>query len=1034
MRRLLPLLFLLGAAWAQVRFLPSPGLAGAPGEYLTLSLQVEGRGTARFRLKPPEGWQALSLERTAVLEGGVETLSFTLRVPPLPAGTRGLAKVVAYQEEKEVAHSEVELLVLPRTEIALSAPATLEAELGGPFEFPVYVTNRSNRKEEIFLEAEAAMAQVFLNPKGLNLAPGETGVVRVQVNPEGQISAGYRFYLKLRATPKGMAEARREAGVIVLFKDPLGGRGQGKDPELTLGLGLALSLGALWERGQVQGQVGYQVSASLTGALSDYVSASLAPSPLSGDLQDPLRLPQSFTLSLKGEGFEARAQAGGGGFGLAGSLRLPSARLSLEGNYRPQALALRTSGVSLDKTLDLQGSLSTQTTPTGRQDALSLRYRLPLESGLSLGLGTDLSGQAGEAYRLSFGLSQTLTWQTQDLELVQSYSGVPLSGLHALGLAGGTRSLYPLGLRGSTSWQVGGASGLWQSQLTLYYQPLTGAFLSLTGSYRQQGENRGYGLAPSLSVSFGEPGVYAGSLGLGYGLNRALSGDAPEGQSYQGSLSLGTPDLSLSAFLRYLDQALPLLEGTLLLRLALPGGSLEGQYLVKRGTDKDLTLYGAAWNQLWPGVWQSRLFYEYRQEAEASQRFGLALYGRNFLEPGLALGATYTLILQGGEVRHSVGATLAYAQALTLATPKEVVDLFGGRKGGEVAGTAFRDENLNGRLDPGEAPLAGLKVCLGNACETTDAEGRYRLLAPIGQGRLLFPNLPANLALVGEEALEVRLNSRLDKPLPFAPATQLRVEVLDEEGGTGLAYAGVCARGPVTRCTRADVNGQAVLGGLFAGLYRVYPDARHLPEGYREVEAKEVRVGEGPPPPVQVRVAPPKREVEVTYTAERLSLVATADPSVPLAGAEVEVKALVQGEAQKVWVELPTGPVPLLPQEGNSYSARLRLPLPPGLHTLKVRASGQEEVETPLVLQVVAGPLYSPQALEGPKVRLTLRFRAREVALGGEGRSFPLRSEDGYSWTGEVALGPGEHLFSVLADGEALGPIRLSIPSESASQ
>lgn len=68
--RLLALSLLLGLAWAQVRFLPSPELSGAPGEYLTLTLQVEGRGTVRFRLEPPEGWQALSTERVAALEGG----------------------------------------------------------------------------------------------------------------------------------------------------------------------------------------------------------------------------------------------------------------------------------------------------------------------------------------------------------------------------------------------------------------------------------------------------------------------------------------------------------------------------------------------------------------------------------------------------------------------------------------------------------------------------------------------------------------------------------------------------------------------------------------------------------------------------------------------------------------------------------------------------------------------------------------------------------------------------------------------------
>jgi hypothetical protein len=1033
MRRLLSLLLLLGLALAQVRFLPSAPLSGVPGEYLTLSVRVEGKGSVRFRIEPPEGWQALSQERVALLEDKTETLSFTLRVPTLPAGTRGKARVLAYLGAEEAARTEVELEVLPLTQIALSAPATLEASLGGPFEFPVYVSNRSNQKEEILLEAEAAMFQVFLNPAGLSLAPGETGVVRVLVSPQGQISAGYRFYMRLRATPRGQPEARKEAGVIVLFQDPLLQGGRGKDPALTLGLNLALTLGATLERGQLSGQVGYTLLPSLSGALSDYVTATATPGPLAGDLQTPWRPPQTFTLGLKGDGWEARAQGGQGGYSLAGTFRLGEARMGLEGTYRPQALGFKTSAVSLDRNLDLQGALSTQTTPAGRQDALSLRYRLPLEAGLTLGLGTDLTGQAGEGYSLAFGLSQSLTWQTQDLDLVQSYSGLPLAGLHTLGLAGGTRSLYPLGLRGNTSLQLGTGPGLWQNQLTLYLQPVAGAFLSLTGSYRQQGENRGFGLAPGLSLRFGEPGSYSGSLSLGYGVQRPLTGSAPTGEAYSGGLVLGTRDLSLSGFFRYLSQENPVLEGSLILRFALAGGSLEGQYLVKQTPEQNLTLYGAAWNQLWPGSLQSRLSYEYRLEQNPSQRFGLSLFQRNFLEPGLALGASYTLILQGGETRHNFGLSLAYAQTLTFPTPKEVVDLFGGRKGGEVVGRAFRDPNLNGRLDPGEEPLPGLRVCLGSVCESTDAEGRYRLLAPPGEGVLLFGNLPATLALVGAERVQVVLNGRLEKDLPFAPATTLAVQVLEDGGEKGLAFAGVCASGPVTRCTRADVNGRALLGGLFLGAYQVYPDPQYLPEGYRGEKSLQVQVDPSTPPKeVQVVVSPPRRAVEVTYTAERLSLVATADPSTPIAGAEVEVRALLQGEAQAVWLELPSARVPLLPQGGNLYAARVRLPLGPGFHTLQVRAQGREEVATPLFLQVVPGTLYSPRALEGPKIRLVLRFRASQVTLGGSGQSFALKSEDGYTWAGEVPLNPGQYTLWVLADGETLGAVDLSIPSESA--
>ncbi|MDW8358672.1 hypothetical protein [Thermus sp.] len=299
---------------------------------------------------------------------------------------------------------------------------------------------------------------------------------------------------------------------------------------------------------------------------------------------------------------------------------------------------------------------------------------------------------------------------------------------------------------------------------------------------------------------------------------------------------------------------------------------------------------------------------------------------------------------------------------------------------------------------------------------------------------MLFGNLPAALALVGEERVSVSLNARLEKDLPFAPATSLPVVVLDTDTGQGLAFAGVCAEGPVKRCTRADANGQALLGGLFRGTYRVYPDPRFLPQGYREEKAAQVQVEPGTPlAGVQVRVAPPKREIVVTYTADRLSLVATADPPSPLAGAEVEVKALVQGEAEAVWLELPTGRIPLQPQGENYYAARIRLTLPPGFHSLRVLAQGREEAEAPLFLQVLQGALFDPRVLEGPKVRLTLRFRARQVALSKGGESFPLRSENGYTWTGEVPLGPGQHTLLVLADGETLGQVALSIPAESAT-
>lgn len=75
----LALFLLLGLALTQVRLSPLPPLQGPPGAYLSLNVEAEGQGPVRFQLLLPEGWQALSDTREALLQGkGV--------VAPLPCG------------------------------------------------------------------------------------------------------------------------------------------------------------------------------------------------------------------------------------------------------------------------------------------------------------------------------------------------------------------------------------------------------------------------------------------------------------------------------------------------------------------------------------------------------------------------------------------------------------------------------------------------------------------------------------------------------------------------------------------------------------------------------------------------------------------------------------------------------------------------------------------------------------------------------------------------------------------------------------
>ena len=60
-------------------------------------------------------------------------------------------------------------------------------------------------------------------------------------------------------------------------------------------------------------------------------------------------------------------------------------------------------------------------------------------------------------------------------------------------------------------------------------------------------------------------------------------------------------------------------------------------------------------------------------------------------------------------------------------------------------GVVWEDNNDNGRIDPGEKPLAGIKISDGVELVLTDAAGRYRL--PVVDGRTVFVIKPAEYDL-----------------------------------------------------------------------------------------------------------------------------------------------------------------------------------------------------------------------------------------------------------------------------------------------
>ncbi len=1018
--RLFALLLALGLAWGQ-RLEAPWSLEGPPGAYLTLGVGVEGQGALVLSLEAPEEVRILSPRREIVVEGRGRT-SFTLRVPEAQAGTLYTLTLRLEAAGAERARLPIVLKVQEKTELALSVPPGLEAQLGAPYEFPLYVTNRSNHPVEVQLSQTSRGFVVALDPPRLALEPGASRTVMVRLRPEGEVSPGYRFYLRIRAEAAGRKEAR-EVGVVIPFTVGTSSQPRGQDPQLTLALGLGVGLGYT-----SQGGLGYSFSLapSLSGAFSDYVTGSLESEPFRNT-----SLPSALTLRLRGEGWEARLAGGQGGYQASGGLRLGEVRLSLEGRASATGLlGAAVQAVSQVPGLDLQAQARTQATPQGRQDNLGVRYRLPLEGGLVLGLGVDLAGFQQEGYTLGLALSQSLAWQAQDLDLLQSYSGVPLAGLHTLGLSGGTRSLYPFGVRAGVSYQLSPLQNNLQANLTLFAQPLEGLGLALTGLYRQA-PTPGFGLSPRISLAFRSPGQYSGNLS--FGLTRLWKEGGTE-DAFQAGVNLILGSLQIGGGAAYTPAGW---EGSISLRYPVGfAGFLQAGYTLK-GREGS---YQATWGEVWPGGWGSEVGYRYTPGQ--GHRFSLALGQRNFLFPGLGLGVSYALSLTP-EPSHAFGLTLGYTLVQVLDTPEALVDLFGGRKVGEVRGRVFLDANLNGQQDPGEEPLGGFSLCLGRVCTPVAQDGTYRLLTPPAEEELRLVGAPALLGLFREERVKVGLNQSLVRDLPLAPVAQAEVFIFNDAnhngqldpGEVGIPYAGVLVEGPVSKKVRVGLEGQALVGGLVQGTYRVRPDPDLLPPGYQGVLEATLEVDpKAPPAPVRVAAAPPKRTLEVTYRTGGLAVVAKSQPAQAVAGGEVEVVALVEGRAAQVTVEMEGKVFPLKAKGPGTYTLRLRTPRNPGLRILTVRAQRDgEEAEAQVFLTLLPGPLFTLSETQ-TGLRIQLPFRAQSLVLVLEGGRHPLKSSDGYTWEGRLPLPPGRYRAQVVADGETLGEAEVVQTPETQAQ
>ena len=1098
MRRVARCLLLLAALLASgggvaLEIRPPATVSALPGAYAVLPLQLAGEGTYDYVVSAPTPWVPLSSAGSVHVDGE-GFMSVTVRVPRSALAGASVDVEVTFTSRDApsvTARATLRVEVLALAAIEVIAPLELEGRTDEPLQFTIVVRNAGNQPDIVSLRAQQPMWSSRLEPSGLELDAGEEREVSVLLEPVGQVSSGYRMTVRFEATSQRDPEVgtRAVTRVVLLRAGGLGAAPDpGAPPSLTLSLRGGLGAGLSIADGVATGRVGYDLLPRVGGDLSDFVSGSAGIGGFGGDLDDPFReLPSRLDVALQGEGWNAAGGFGGGRYSLSGGTDVGDWRVAGGAfvSARDETFGYGVSAFASSQRpdLDLQVSARISDAGDGRTDSLGARYRTPLGDGVTLTVGADVVGNDGpDGYRVQPAVRESITWQAPAFDLTQSYSGLPLAGLHAIAISGGTRLLDPISVRASSSLQLTPDDARWRHALSLAARPAPGLGTTLTASIQSSAAAASWTVRPAATYRFAGDG-WSGSLAASYGYTGALRGEPATGSVARASTTLRLSDLSVGAAATYDLRSSPdggersleldadagyrlgsaaTLEAGLRYRLEYAGDPIP--------IDTEVRLQ-AAWQQRWTSDVSSRLAYSQSvrsggASAPRSERLSLVVSARDVGIAGLGLSAGYaasstTGLLTGiAPIRHELSIRAAYTLLLPFETPAPIVELFGGRRGATVEGVVFLDQDLDGVRSASERGLAGVTVRIGGEEAVTDDDGRYRLRVPAGQQRVgVAGGLPAAVAARGPTSVEVvdGVDQRLD--LPFVPVVTLPVRLFDDRDGDGapgsdepgIAFGGVVIEGPMQLAVRLDARGTADVTGLVPGRYTVRPDPERLPPRYRvTTEPVSVTLREGERPArVLVGAGAPPRTTLTTFTGVELAVIVRAEPMRLSPGADVAVQALVSGPAERVVAVSIDGSEHELRQEGTRWTGVVRLPrtAPTGAATLVVRAEAADtQTEAAAQLTLVERPLAQAERViarigEDVTIRVTTEFAAEDVIVEVAGAQVTLESADGYRWSGTWSVAPSalEHapvaeddgsrrvLGRIVVDGEALAeaPVEL---------
>lgn len=997
-KRALLLLSLSALSWASaLEVVGAPTARGAIGDYVTLAFHLAGFGEYTYTVAAAPPWEPLA-RSGRVQVAGTGFVSVTLRVPRLAQAEVPAPVVITFVNAAvpaDTATGTGYVTAEGASAVSITAPASVEGATDQPLAFSIIVGNRGNLPDVFDLTGTSSMWVVRFEADQVGLAPGEERELRVVLDPVGSVTSGFRTIVYLTATSRSDPAAGTQAFVEASFFDggSAGAPRPASAPRVDLAVGTGLTGRMTIDGSGASATLDYDVNPRLSGDLSDFVRASAEVGRFAGSLADPFEeVPSRMYLGLTGAAWDAAAAIGDGSYSLSGAGLVGAWRLGGSGSYMGgtgrDALALTAFAVSQDDDLDLQFSGSTRWSAVGRHDGLAAVYRTPLSDSVLLTLGGGLAGTwAEDRYAVTLGVSESLSYQTQAFDVTQTYSGVPLAGIHAVGLSGGLRSAGPFGVRAATSLQLGGSAYTWSNSVTVSAAPAPGVGVSLTGGWQDATFGTTWSVRPTLSLTYRAAGAQVG-LAVSYAHTGVVRGDAAVSDRYRAGASLGLGPVSADASATYTRSEATGDEpgGARLEAMAgvtyRPGlgttAAAEFEYASDTGKGEGSAKFGVSWTEAWTPTIATQLSYERTQATDYdsgrySQDERIALVGQ-FSDVGLEglnLSAGYALSSQTGllagvaPLRHDLSFRVSYVLRFSFDTPRPVVDMFGGRKGGEVRGVAFLDRDLDGRFGPGDESLVGVTIGLGDEATVTGPDGSYDLRVPGGVNAWsVGAGLPASLRLAAAGQVAVTENTVQVIDLPFVPVVSVSIMLFDDldddgmrgAGENGIAYGGVIVEGPVNHELMVDARGGIVISDLLPGRYVIRADPDRLPRRYRPTtEPITIVLREGDRPvPVTVGAGAPPREVATTFAVGSLAVIARASATSVAVGDTLELTALVTGRAERVLARLGEIEFELV-DSGGRWTGTVVVPegFAPGRTSVMVTASAGDQTATTKVEVVI---------------------------------------------------------------------------------